>query len=175
MTSIVIATEKFMPRFLFGEQTVYNTIMAPKKKPKVMRSKHFFKEWRKFRSLSQEDVTEALDWSQAKLSRLESGVTPYNQDDLELVSKLFKCSITDLLAVNPLETDVEAAVFDEQLIYDVVETLFDTYPPISFVKHSPQDMAELIVLCAKTELAHPSQPEVMNTMIELTKKAPKGG
>lgn len=65
-------------------------------------------------------------------------------------------------------------VFDEQLIYDVVETLFDTYPPISFVKHSPQDMAELIVLCAKTELAHPSQPEVMNTMIELTKKAPKG-
>jgi len=149
-------------------------MMAPKKKPNVTRTKHYIKEWRKYRGLRQEQVTEELDWSQAKLSRLESGVTPYNQDDLELISKIYNCSIAELLTINPLETDVEKLAFDEQLIYVVVETLFDRYPPISFINNSPQDMAELIVLCAKTELAHPSQPEVMKTMIELTNKAPKG-
>jgi transcriptional regulator with XRE-family HTH domain len=148
--------------------------MASIKKPKRTRQKHFFKEWRKFRKIGQAKAIELLGWSPSKISRIETGVTPYNQDDLETAAEIFKCEPKDILTVNPFEVDVEMVMFDEQLIYDVVETLFDTYPPISFVKHSPQDMAELIVLCAKTELAHPSQPEVMNTVITLTNKAPKG-
>jgi transcriptional regulator with XRE-family HTH domain len=147
--------------------------MGSVKKPKRTRLRHYFKEWRKFRKIGQSKAIELLGWSPSKISRIETGQTPYNQDDLEIAAEIFECEPASILTVNPLEDNIDAVMFDEQLVYDVVETLFDTYPPESFRKHSPKDMAELIVMCAKTELAHPSQPDVMSTMIELTGKNPK--
>lgn len=43
----------------------------------------------------------ALGWSQSKISRLENGITPYNQDDLEWAADVFNCSVVDLLARKP--------------------------------------------------------------------------
>lgn len=75
--------------------------MAPVPKPKRERTKHFFKEWREKCGLTQEQAIGRLGWSQSKISRLESGDTPYNQDDLEAAAEAYGCSTTDLIGVDP--------------------------------------------------------------------------
>ena len=76
--------------------------MPPVPKPKRARTKHFFKEWREKAGLTQEQAIGRLDWSQSKISRIESGKTPYNQDDLEAAAVAYGCSTTELITVNPL-------------------------------------------------------------------------
>ena len=75
--------------------------MPPVPKPTRERKDHFFKEWREYRGLTQEQAIGRLGWSQSKISRLESRATPYNQDDVESASEAYRCSVTDLLTVNP--------------------------------------------------------------------------
>lgn len=75
--------------------------MAPVPKPRRERTKHFFKEWREYRGLTQEQAIGRLGWSQSKISRLESGVTPYDQDDLEAAAEAYSCDPTDLIRVDP--------------------------------------------------------------------------
>lgn len=75
--------------------------MAPVPKPKRERTKHFFKEWREYRGLTQEQAIGRLGWSQSKMSRLEKGLTPYDQDDLEAASEAYRCDPTDLIRVDP--------------------------------------------------------------------------
>lgn len=77
--------------------------MAPVPKPKRERTKHFFKEWREYRELTQEQAIGRLGWSQSKISRIEKGETPYNQDDLETASEAYRCSTADLITVNPFK------------------------------------------------------------------------
>ena len=77
--------------------------MAPIPKPKRERTKHFFKEWRDFRGLTQEQATSRLGWSQSKISRIESGATPYNQDDLEAAAEAYNCEPGDLIGVDPFK------------------------------------------------------------------------
>jgi transcriptional regulator with XRE-family HTH domain len=42
-----------------------------------------------------------LGWSQSKISRLETGDTPYNQDDLEAAAEAYSCTKTQLIEMNP--------------------------------------------------------------------------
>lgn len=77
--------------------------MPPVPKPKRDRTKHFFKEWRDYRGLTQDQAISRLGWSQSKISRIEAGATPYNQDDLEMAAEAYSCSVTDLLTVNPFK------------------------------------------------------------------------
>lgn len=72
-------------------------------KPKRARTKHYFAEWREYRGLTQERAIERLGWSQSKISRIESGKTPYNEDDLAAAAIAYDCSPIDLLSVNPLK------------------------------------------------------------------------
>jgi len=82
--------------------------MAPKPKPERQRAKHYFKEWRVMLYPNQTDAEEKLGWSQSKVSRLESGATPYNQDDLEHAAEVFGCSPIDLISWPPNLKDSEA-------------------------------------------------------------------
>ncbi|TPN44424.1 helix-turn-helix transcriptional regulator [Mesorhizobium sp. B1-1-4] len=75
--------------------------MAPRPKPERKRQRHFFREWREMRFPNQVAAEEALGWSQSKVSRLESGATPYNQDDLEHAAEIFGCSPADLISRAP--------------------------------------------------------------------------
>lgn len=78
-------------------------------KPKRARTKHYFAEWREYRGLTQERAIERLGWSQSKLSRIESGRTPYNEDDLAAAAQAYDCLPTDIISVNPLK---EGALID---------------------------------------------------------------
>lgn len=88
--------------------------MAPRPKPQRTRQRHFFREWREKRFENQTAAEEALGWSQSKVSRLESGATPYSQDDLEHAAEVFGCSPVDLITRPPgqepasLETQIRS-------------------------------------------------------------------
>lgn len=75
--------------------------MAPRTKPKRERQRHYFREWRQKKYPLQADAEEALQWSQSKISRLEKGETPYNQDDLEAAAELFGCTPSDIISRDP--------------------------------------------------------------------------
>lgn len=77
--------------------------MPPVPKPKRQRTKHFFREWREKSKMTQEQAIGRLGWSQSKLSRLEAGKIPYNQDDLEAAAEAYGCEPAELLTVNPLK------------------------------------------------------------------------
>lgn len=72
--------------------------------------RQFFKEWRKHRGLTQQQVAEALDSSSGYVSDMENGKRRYNQDTLEQLAEVFACTTADLLSRNPLKPDPEAAV-----------------------------------------------------------------
>lgn len=72
-------------------------------KPRRARTKHYFAEWREYRGITQEQAIERLGWSQSKLSRIENGRTPYNQDDLYAAAEAYNTTPTALIEVNPLK------------------------------------------------------------------------
>lgn len=79
--------------------------MAPIHKPKRERGRHFFRAWREKVFPNQLDAADALGWSQSKISRLENGETPYNQDDLENAAEKFGCTPVDLITRPPGDAD----------------------------------------------------------------------
>ena len=105
-------------------------------KPKRSRTKHFFREWREYRKLTQERAMERLGWSQPKISRIERGETPYSEDDLYAAAHAYQCTPTDLIEVNPLKdgdvVDLMRMIRDanpqqRRLARDLMERIFQ--PP----------------------------------------------
>jgi len=72
-------------------------------KPKRRRQKHFFKEWREYCELSQDRAVERMGWSKSKLSRIENGLTPYNEDDLYAAAEAYSTTPESILTINPLK------------------------------------------------------------------------
>ncbi len=79
--------------------------MAPVPKPERARAPHYFRAWRERAGLTQEQAIPKLGWSQSKISRLELGLTPFNQDDLETAAAVYHCSVVDLLMTDPQDVD----------------------------------------------------------------------
>ncbi|WP_210253106.1 helix-turn-helix domain-containing protein [Beijerinckia sp. L45] len=75
--------------------------MAPIKKPQHNREKHFLREWRDYRELSQEDAADRAMVSRPTLSKIESGKVPYNQDMVERLAQAYGCTVADLLGRDP--------------------------------------------------------------------------
>lgn len=89
--------------------------MAPIPKPKRDRTKHFFREWREHRDLTQEQAIGRLGWSQSKISRIEAGLTPYNQDDVEAAAEAYRCEPWQIISVDPIK---EGEVVDLMRLID---------------------------------------------------------
>lgn len=71
----------------------------------------YMKQWRKFRGFTQQDVADALGFSnKGYVSQLESGQRRYNQDHLDGMAKLFECTPADILSVNPYEPKPSAEI-----------------------------------------------------------------
>lgn len=89
----------------------------------------FFREWRKFRNMTQEQVAEALDTTKATVSRMETGKTQYNADYLQAIANLFKVREPDLF-YDPVAPDKS---FDHQLSFlepDVSELVRDHFDAV---------------------------------------------
>lgn len=76
--------------------------MPPRRKPTRTRSRHFITEWRDYLKLTQDEAADRIGVSQSKLSRVERGLTPYDQDFLEEAARAYGISPAHLIACNPL-------------------------------------------------------------------------
>lgn len=80
-----------------------NPMLIPKDGP----PRHYVREWRKFRGLTQERLAERTPFSPGAISQLETGRTKYTQDMLEALAAALDCKAGDLISRNPLvEGDV---------------------------------------------------------------------
>lgn len=65
------------------------------------RHRHFVKEWRKFRGLTQERLAERTPFTTGAISQLETGRTKYTQDMIEALAFALECEPGDLLSRDP--------------------------------------------------------------------------
>lgn len=75
--------------------------MPPVKKPSRQRRRHFIKEWRLFRNLTQEQVADRIGIASTTYGRIENNQVPYNQDFLEMAADAMRCQPWDLLNRDP--------------------------------------------------------------------------
>ena len=75
--------------------------MAPVKKPKPILQPHYLRAWRDFRDVSQETAAVAIGVERGSLSKIESGQVPYKQHYVEGLAALYRCTVGDLLSVDP--------------------------------------------------------------------------
>jgi len=75
--------------------------MAPIQRPTRARRRTYLREWRQFRNLSQHKVGSMIGWDHSSIQRLEAGLTPYNQDHLEIMAGVYMCEPTDLISRDP--------------------------------------------------------------------------
>lgn len=77
--------------------------------PKPERPRHFIREWRKFRGLTQERLAERVDVTAGAISQLENGIVSYTQPTLEALAYALQCEPGDLLSRDPA---LDGAVLD---------------------------------------------------------------
>lgn len=89
--------------------------MPPVAKPKRQRSRHFLRQWRNHKGLSQEEAADRADIDRSTLSRIEAGAVPYNQDLLERLALAYGCDPQDLITINPAHWDGPRLVYNALL------------------------------------------------------------
>ena len=70
------------------------------KKP---RPRYFFREWRKYRGLTQAQLADRIGQTEPSVSQLENGKQGFTNGTLELIADALMCSPGDLLMRNPLD------------------------------------------------------------------------
>lgn len=87
-------------------------LMPPKPKKKATKHPIYFREWRQYRELTQEQAAERLHMDQSTLSRIERGIVPYDRDFLAVAAFAYMCEPADLLIRNPLQRDAVWSIMD---------------------------------------------------------------
>lgn len=82
------------------------------KRPKRTRTRHFLKEWRDHRGLTQEQMASRVQISRENYGRIEAGKVPYNQDFLELAAFALACEPADIIMRNPLDKSAPWSILD---------------------------------------------------------------
>jgi transcriptional regulator with XRE-family HTH domain len=84
----------------------FAAMASPKKpRPQTGRPLHFIAAWREHRGVSQEQLAEEIGYSEASISRVETGKQPYNQRMIEAIARALNVSVADLIAVDPAAPD----------------------------------------------------------------------
>ena len=76
----------------------HNPIMVPKDGP----PRHYIREWRKMRGLTQEQLAERTTFTPGAISQLETGRTRYTQPILEELASALGVEPGDLISRHPL-------------------------------------------------------------------------
>lgn len=87
--------------------------MPPRARPKRKRQRTFLRQWREHRHLTQEQVAERLHIDRTTLSRIERGVSPYDQDFLEAAAYAYMCEPADLIMRDPTRDDAIWSIADQ--------------------------------------------------------------
>ena len=83
--------------------------MADKVRPRFKKGppRHFVREWRDFRGMTQEKLAEAAGLTPGAISQLERGEVGYTQRSIEALADAMSCSPSDLTGRNPVSDDFE--------------------------------------------------------------------
>ncbi|MET3601838.1 helix-turn-helix domain-containing protein [Martelella mangrovi] len=80
---------------------------------KKERPSYFFKEWRKHRRLTQEELASRIGVSASSVSQLENGKQGFTDSTLEAYAWALSCNPGDLLMRNPLEENEMWSIWDQ--------------------------------------------------------------
>lgn len=67
------------------------------------RRRIYLREWREYRTLTQEQLAERVGWSVGNISQLERGLQGYSDEGLALLAEALQCTPGQILDVNPLD------------------------------------------------------------------------
>jgi transcriptional regulator with XRE-family HTH domain len=73
----------------------------------------FIAQWRKFRSLNQEQLAARLDMTQSQVSQIESGKRGYTQETLEAIADALQTDVASLLMRDPTDPDAIWSIWDQ--------------------------------------------------------------
>lgn len=96
------------------------------------RAKHFIREWRVHRNLTQEQLADRIHMSNTNLSRIERGETDYTQGLLEAIAEALGTQPASLLMRNPAEPDAIWSIWDQakegqkRQIVEIAKTILRT-------------------------------------------------
>lgn len=79
----------------------------------MSKQRHFIKEWRKHRGLTQDQLAERIGLDRAYLSKIESGKRRYDQPFLEAAAVALQCEPADLIVRDPTDPDGIWSVWDD--------------------------------------------------------------
>lgn len=137
---------------------VDNGGMAPVKKPKPSLGEHYLRAWRDFHGISQEDAAAAINVERGTLSKIENAKVPYQQQYIEGLAKLYKCSPAALIGTDPSSepTSPEGRLRSALLGFGV--NAVDLGRAISSVKVFVDDLDELQSLDPLDDRSEPASP-----------------
>ncbi len=81
--------------------------------PKDGHPRHYVKEWRKHRHLTQERLAERTPFSIGAISQLETGRTGYTQPMLEALAAALNCEPGDLISRDPRKDGTVVQLFND--------------------------------------------------------------
>lgn len=102
---------------------------------KPAKPRYFFKEWRKHRGFTQEELAEVVGVTASSISQLETGKQGFTDTTLVALADALSCGPGDLLMRNPLDKEAPWSVWDNlknappeqrRQIFAVVETMLKT-------------------------------------------------
>lgn len=76
------------------------------------RNRHYVREWRKYRHLTQEQLADRLGVATSTISQLETGKQGYSQAILEALADALSCQPADLLRRDPNKEGEIVDLFD---------------------------------------------------------------
>lgn len=75
--------------------------------------RHFLREWRKHRGLTQEQFAEVIGIDRAYLSKIETGKRRYDQPLLEAAAEVLRCQVPDLLVRDPSQPESIWSIWEQ--------------------------------------------------------------
>ena len=75
--------------------------------------RHFIREWRKFRSFTQEELAERMGIARSYVSHVEKGNRRYDQLFLESAADALNCTPADLIMRDPTDPEQIWSIWDE--------------------------------------------------------------
>lgn len=95
-----------------------DTLPMGKKRKRIVLGppkRHYIKEWRKHRDMTQEKLGAKLGRSASHISQIERGTLNYTRETLEALAYALSCEPSDLLGVDPERPRSELAKIVEKL------------------------------------------------------------
>lgn len=88
-------------------------VKKAKPNPKPNRPRYFFREWRKYRGYTQEELAGMIGATAPSISQLEKGKQGFTDSTLVAFAEALSCQPADLLMRNPLDTGAVWSIWDQ--------------------------------------------------------------